>query len=56
VIGTRLSNRGLLQIQAPVNYLKTGRWMQGQGFSINQKKWTAIQTSIDGHGNGSLLF
>ena len=37
VIGSRLSNRCLLQIQAPVNYLKIGRWMRDHGFSINHR-------------------
>jgi len=37
VIGRRLSNRSLLYIQASMNYLKIGRWMRDQGFSINHR-------------------
>ena len=56
VIGSRLSSRRLLQIQAPVNYLKIGYWMRVHGYSINQGKRAAIQASLYGHDNGSLLF
>ncbi len=56
VIGSRLFSHRLLQIQAPVDYLKIGRWTEDHVFSINQGKWAAIQASLYGHDNGSLLF
>ena len=32
LIGARLSDRALLQLQAFVNYMRVGRWMRNHGF------------------------
>lgn len=41
VIGHRLSNRSLLNIQASVNYLRVGRWMRDHNFSVSHRHRSA---------------
>ena len=52
LIGARLSNRALVQIQAFVNYLRIGRWMRDRGFlfpdrvSSREEVWAAMITKV----------
>jgi hypothetical protein len=38
VIGARLSNHALLQLQMVVNHLKLGRWMRDRGYAISRRE------------------
>lgn len=38
LLGARLSNRVLLQIQTAINYLRLGHWMSDHKFSMNHRK------------------
>jgi len=52
LIGARLSDHALLQLQAFVNYLRIGRWMQKNGFSFpdrvssREEVWAAMITKV----------
>jgi len=59
LIGSRLSDAGLMQIQASVNYLRTGRWFRDHSFTIGrrvrsaQDVWTVV---IDRVRNKKVLY
>jgi hypothetical protein len=53
LLGAATSNRRLVQLQAVLNYLKTGRWMRDNGFvfpaksNSRQEVWDAILRRVE---------